>query len=153
MRRNENNLANFEVVYTFQRKVSVKNERTVGSQGASHVPTNCPLQKFLDQLDMSHTPAQQPKTLPFPREEIATLLRSTTQQGGHTAPTNPLQEALTDTTDQNRRHTTSLSRTRRPPVIIVPVFLIVGFLSSTNEWVLIKLTVISHSVLIYYGLS
>ena len=101
-RRNENYLANFEVVYTFQGKFFVKNERTVGNQGASHIPTNSTLQTFLDHLDRSHTTSLQKNCSPFPREEFAALLPSTAQRGGHNAPPHPDAEAITATTAQHR---------------------------------------------------
>ena len=97
MRRNEKNLVNFEEVYTFQGKVFVKEERTVGSQSASHIPTKSSLQKFMDHMDMLHTTSLQPTAPSFPREEIAISLPSTAQQGGHTAPPHPDQEAPTAT--------------------------------------------------------
>ena len=78
------------MVYTFQVKVFVKKERTVGKQGASHIPTSSSLQKFPDHLDMSCTP------------EIAALLPSTAQRGGHTVPSHPDQEAPIVTAPQHR---------------------------------------------------
>ena len=53
---------------------------------------------------MSHTTSQQPTTPRFPRKEIAALLPSTTQPGGHTAPFHPDQEATTATTAQHREN-------------------------------------------------
>ena len=44
MRRNENKLANFEVVYAFQGNVFKKKERAVCCNGASYIPTNSSLQ-------------------------------------------------------------------------------------------------------------
>ena len=86
MRRNENNMSNFEVVYNFRGKVFVKKERTVGSLGASHIPTNSSLQKFLDHLDMSHTTSQQPTAPPLTWEEIVVLLPSTARKGATLLP-------------------------------------------------------------------
>ena len=43
--------------------------------------------------------------VPFPREEIAALPPSTTQQGGHTAPDHPNQEAPIAAAAQHSWHT------------------------------------------------
>ena len=55
IRCNENNFANFEVLYIFQGDFSVRIKRTVGSRKASHIATNSSLQNFLNHFDISHT--------------------------------------------------------------------------------------------------
>ena len=101
-------------------------ERTVCNQGASHTPTKSSLQKFLDHLDMSRTTSLQPTAPPFPQEEIATLLPSIAQQGGHTNPPHPDQEAPTATAPQHRGPTAPLNPSKTtllPLATIIPVFL------------------------------
>ena len=52
-RRSENNLAIFEVVYTYQGKVFVKEERTRGNEGTTHITTNSCIHQFLHRPDSS----------------------------------------------------------------------------------------------------
>ena len=48
--RSENNLANVEVVYTYQGKIFVKIERARGNEGTTHITINSCLHKFLHLL-------------------------------------------------------------------------------------------------------
>ena len=63
-RRSENNLANFEVVYTYQGKVFVKKERARGNEGTTHITTNSGLNQFLLRLDNSEQRTSTASQLP-----------------------------------------------------------------------------------------
>ena len=64
-RRSENDLENFEVVYTYQGKVFMKKERTRGNEGTIHITTNYSLHQFLHRLDNSEQRSSTASQLPL----------------------------------------------------------------------------------------
>ena len=76
-RRNEHNLVNFEVVYTFQRKVFVEKAKTSDNEGSVQIPSSFSLKNFLDQLDASHRLNQNVPMFPAAAEQTVEQLPTT----------------------------------------------------------------------------
>ena len=154
MQSNENNLVNFKLIYTFQGIFFVKKERTIGSQCVLHIPKNSSLQKFLDHLVWSHTTSQQPTPPPSPGRKLQQYYLQLLSKGPHCPPSpltlikKPLLPQLFIT--GGSLPPISPNKTPLlPPATIMPVFLNVWSISSKTQRVMIKLTTMSPSVLMF----